>query len=201
MTTLSGPWLAALALFAAASAFTPGPNNAMLLASGLNYGFRRTLPHIAGVGFGHAAVIALFAAGLGVLFTRYPIAYTVLKYAGAAYLIWLAWLIARAGAPRGNDRGRPMTFFGAVLFQWVNVKGLFVAASGVTAYAAIAAWPWNIVVLTGVFLATGLSSAATWALFGTGLRRFLDQPRALRLFNFGMALALLASLVPVLFGD
>jgi threonine/homoserine/homoserine lactone efflux protein len=192
--------LVAFIVFAAVMCFTPGPNNVMLLASGLNYGFRRTLPHVMGVTFGFAFMIAAVGVGLGAVFTTYPVLQTVLKYAGAAYLVYLAFAIATAGAPdpeQAKSR-RPMTFMGAALFQWVNIKGWVMVIGTMTAYAAIASFPWNIVIQTLLTLAMGLLSTVTWALFGTWLQSLVKSPGAVRVFNIVMALLLLASLIPVL---
>jgi threonine/homoserine/homoserine lactone efflux protein len=190
----------AFVLFAIVASFTPGPNNAMLLASGLNFGFRRTLPHVMGVALGFGFLVAVMGFGLGAVFTAYPALYTVLKYAGAAYLVYLAWAIATSGGidEKGAARGRPLTFLGAALFQWVNVKGLIVTLSSLTIYSAIAPYPWNVVTLSLVFGLVGFLSAAAWALFGASLRGLLSTPRAVRAFNIVMALLLVASLYPVL---
>jgi threonine/homoserine/homoserine lactone efflux protein len=188
-------------VFASVAAFTPGPNNTMLLASGLNFGFRRTIPHVLGVGFGIGIVVLVAGFGLGAIFRAYPLLYAVLKYAGAAYLLYLAWLIATSGAVSagGARRGKPLSFFGAALFQWVNVKGLVAAISSVAIYSAIAPYPYNMIALGMIFSVVGFLSAATWALFGVGLSRVLSTPRAVRIFNVTMALLLVASLYPVLF--
>jgi threonine/homoserine/homoserine lactone efflux protein len=197
--SLSQPLLFAFALFAAVMFFTPGPNNIMLLASGLTYGFRRTLPHIAGVTFGFAFMIAAVGAGLGTVFIAYPVLQTVLKYAGAAYLVYLAAVMAASGPSKAGENGRrgPMTFWGAAMFQWVNAKGWVVVIGTVTAYAAIARYPWNIVIQTAISLVMGAGSTLTWALSGTALRPVLASGRAVRLFNIVMAVLLLASLYPV----
>jgi len=186
--------------FAVVMFFTPGPNNIMLLASGLNFGFRRTLPHIAGVSFGFAFMIAVTGLGLGAVFIAYPALQTALKYAGAAYLVYLAVAIARAGPPEPGaaERRRPMSFLGAALFQWVNVKGWVMAIGTITAYAAIAAYPWNILLQTALSLLMGVLSTVTWAWSGTALQALVRSPRALRAFNVAMAVLLLASLYPVL---
>ena len=115
--------LLAFAGFAFVSSVTPGPNNAMLLASGVNYGFRRTVPHIAGISLGCVAMLILVGLGLGRLFAAVPQLYLILRYAGAAYLLWLAWKIATAG-PMTDQKAasRPMTFWQAAAFQWVNPK-------------------------------------------------------------------------------
>ena len=186
--------------FAIAAFITPGPNNVMLLSSGLTYGFRRTLPHIAGITVGVAFMVAAVGLGLGTIFIAYPVLQTVLKYAGAAYLIWLAAAIAMSGAtPSGQDvRRGPMTFWGAAVFQWVNAKGWVMVIGTITAYAAIANFPWNIVIQTAISLLMGALSTVAWALFGSALRPVLTSPRAVRAFNIAMAVLLLASLYPVL---
>jgi threonine/homoserine/homoserine lactone efflux protein len=112
----------AFVLYAIVVLFTPGPNNAMLLTSGLNFGFRRTLPHVLGVNFGFSFLLAVVGFGLGVIFVRYPLLLTILKFVGAAYLLYLAYAIAVSGGidAKGEKRGKPMSFFNAVLFQWVK---------------------------------------------------------------------------------
>ncbi len=186
-------------MFALVMFFTPGPNNIMLLSSGLTYGFRRTLPHMAGITIGFAFMVAAVGLGLGTIFIAYPMLQTVLKYAGAAYLIYLAAVIAMAGpAASGQDNQRgPMTFWGAAMFQWVNAKGWVMVIGTITAYAAIAAFPWNIMIQTGVSLVMGTVSTVAWALFGSALRPLLTSERAVRAFNIVMAVLLLASLYPV----
>jgi threonine/homoserine/homoserine lactone efflux protein len=179
--------------------FTPGPNNIMLLASGLTYGFRRTIPHIAGIVLGFAFMIAAVGLGLGTVFLAYPILQTVLKYAGAAYLIYLAAVIALSGptTPDGETGRGPMTFWGAAMFQWINAKGWVIVIGTITAYAAIAQFPINIAIQTLVSLLVGAVSTVVWVLFGTALRPVLTSERLVRAFNIVMAILLLASLYPV----
>jgi threonine/homoserine/homoserine lactone efflux protein len=196
---MSQPLFIAFLAFTAVMWFTPGPNNIMLLASGVTYGFRRTLPHIAGVTIGVAIMMAAVGIGLGTIFVSFPALQTVLKYAGAAYLIYLAAVIAMSGPVRSaqdNSRG-PMTFWGAALFQWVNVKGWVMVIGTITAYAAIAAFPLNIVIQIVIGLLIGVVSTAAWALFGSALRPVLTSPGLVRAFNLVMAALLLASLYPV----
>ena len=196
---MSHSLLIAFIVFASVMYFTPGPNNVMLLASGLTYGFRRTLPHIAGITFGMAFMIAAVGLGLGTIFIAYPLLQTILKYAGAAYLIYLAIAIAMSGmAPSAQDNARgPMTFWGAAVFQWINVKGWVMVIGTITAYAAIASFPWNIVLQTAISLVVGAVATVVWALFGSALRPVLRSPGAVRAFNIAMAVLLLASLYPV----
>ena len=196
---MSQSLLIAFLLFTLVMSFTPGPNNIMLLSSGLTYGFRRTLPHVAGITIGFAFMVAAVGLGLGTVFIAYPILQTILKYLGAAYLVYLAVAIALSGPPKtGEDkRGGPMTFWGAAAFQWVNAKGWVMVIANITAYAAIAPFPWNIAIQTAITQVTGSASCTTWALFGSALRPMLTSERAVRTFNIVMAILLLASLYPV----
>jgi threonine/homoserine/homoserine lactone efflux protein len=196
---MSQPLLFAFVVFAAVMFFTPGPNNIMLLSSGLTYGLRRTVPHIAGITFGFAFMIGAVGLGLGAVFITYPTLQTILKYAGSAYLIYLAAAIALSGpvTPDQDVRRGPMTFWGAAMFQWINVKGWVMVIGTITAYAAIASFPWNIAIQVALSLILGALSCTTWALFGSSLRPVLTSRGAVRAFNIVMALLLLASLYPV----
>jgi threonine/homoserine/homoserine lactone efflux protein len=195
---MSQSLLLAFIVFAIVMFFTPGPNNIMVLSSGLTYGFRRTLPHIAGITIGFAFMVAAVGLGFGSIFIAYPVLQTILKYAGAAYLIYLAIAIALSGPPKADEAGsRPMTFWGAAVFQWVNVKGWVMVIGTITAYAAIARFPLNIAIQTVLCLLLGITSTVTWTLFGSALRPVLKSERAVRAFNVLMALLLLGSLYPV----
>jgi threonine/homoserine/homoserine lactone efflux protein len=196
---MSQSLLIAFVMFATVMFFTPGPNNIMLLSSGLTYGFRPTIPHIMGITVGFAFMVGAVGLGLGTIFIAYPVLQTILKYAGVAYLVYLAWAIAMSEPPSADqDRsGRPMTFWGAAMFQWVNAKGWVMVIGTITAYAAIAAYPWNIAIQVGLSLILGILSCTAWALFGTALRPVLTSRRAVRAFNIVMAVLLLASLYPV----
>jgi threonine/homoserine/homoserine lactone efflux protein len=191
--------LIAFIVFAIVMFITPGPNNIMVLSSGLTYGFRRTMPHIMGITVGFAFMIAAVGLGFGTIFIAYPLLQTVLKFAGAAYLVYLAAAIAMSGPPKTDEAKtrRPMTFFGAAMFQWVNVKGWVMVIGTITAYAAIARFPWNIAIQTVLALFLGVISTSIWTLFGSALRPVLTSERAVRAFNIVMALLLLASLYPV----
>ena len=196
---MSQSLLYAFVIFAVVMFFTPGPNNIMLLSSGLTYGFRRTIPHIAGITIGFAFMVGAVGLGLGAVFLAYPVLQTILKYAGAAYLIYLAAAIAISGpAKPGEETGRgPMSFWGAAMFQWINAKGWVIVIGTITAYAAIAQFPLNIAIQTVISLAIGSVSTVVWALFGAALRPVLTSERLVRAFNVLMALLLLASLYPV----
>jgi threonine/homoserine/homoserine lactone efflux protein len=196
---MSHSLLIAFIMFALVMYFTPGPNNIMLLSSAVTYGFRRSLPHIAGITIGFAFMIAAVGLGLGAIFIAYPVLQTILKYAGAAYLIYLAAAIAMSGPvkPDQDNRRGPMTFWGAAMFQWINAKGWVMVIGTITTYAAIASFPWNILIQTLISLVIGAVSTVTWALFGSALRPLLTSERTVRTFNIVMAVLLLASLYPV----
>ena len=190
--------LAAFLLFAVVMLFTPGPNNIMLMTSGLNFGFARTLPHMLGVSLGFSLMVFLVGIGLGAVFKMFPALYAALKYAGAAYLLYLAWAIGTSGkVEAGRRRQRPLSFLEGAAFQWINAKGWIIALGAVTTYAAVTAFPFNVVLLSALFCLLGTASSMTWAAFGANLRRFLKEPRHVRAFNIAMALLLVASLYPV----
>jgi threonine/homoserine/homoserine lactone efflux protein len=188
----------AFIVFAVVTLFTPGPNNVMLMATGLNFGVRRAQPHALGVTLGFSFMVFVVGVGLGAVFSAWPVLYTIIKYAGAAYILYLAWLIGRShSVEEGEAPARPVSFIEACLFQWVNPKGWVIVVGAVTAYAAIAAFPLNIVLMAAVFAVLGYASSMSWVLFGTRLRRFVKAPRAIRTFNIVMAVLLALSLVPV----
>jgi threonine/homoserine/homoserine lactone efflux protein len=196
---MSHSLLIAFVMFATVMYFTPGPNNIMLLSTAVTFGFRRSLPHIAGITIGFAFMIGAVGVGLGTIFIAYPALQTILKYAGAVYLIYLAVAIAMSGPVKpGQDNQRgPMTFWGAAMFQWINAKGWVMVIGTITTYAAIAAFPWNIAIQVAISLVLGTVSCIVWALFGSALRPLLTSERTVRAFNIVMAILLLASLYPV----
>jgi threonine/homoserine/homoserine lactone efflux protein len=192
--------LTALIGFAFATSVTPGPNNLMLMASGANYGLRRTLPHMFGISLGHAFMVLVVGLILLQLFDRFPVLNTVLKMLSVAYMLWLAWKIAHA-APPGEKKtgGKPFTFLQAAAFQWVNPKAWSMAITAISGYA-----PqdhgilYGTLIVAGVFAATNLPSVSIWAWAGVQVRRWLGTARRLRVFNVTMALLLVASLYPIL---
>lgn len=190
--------LAALFAFAFVSSITPGPNNLMLMASGANFGFRRTIPHMLGVAIGFVFMIVMVGIGLVGLFDLWPPAYTVLKVVSIVYMLWLAWKIANAGAPQTDQENRtPMSFMQAALFQWVNPKAWTMALTSVTVYAPnqnMVAVLW----VAAIFGLVNLPSVSSWALLGQTMRRWLSSPARLRAFNWTMAALLVASLAVVL---
>ncbi len=190
--------LIALMSFAFVASITPGPNNLMLMASGANFGFVRTLPHLLGVGIGFMLMVAGVGVVLTQLFAAYPAVYQVLRVASGAYLLYLAWKIANAAPPDSSVAdGRPFSFLQAALFQWVNPKAWTMAITAVSLYAPSR----ELVAVAMVALAFGVVNIpciSTWTVMGTQVRRYLTNPMRLRIFNGGMALLLLASMLPAL---
>jgi threonine/homoserine/homoserine lactone efflux protein len=190
--------LPALALFAFVSSITPGPNNLMLMASGANYGFRRTLPHMLGISVGFAVMIVLTGLGLAQVFDRLPYSYTLLKIASVAYMLYLAWKIANAAPIKERAaNSKPMTFLQAAAFQWVNPKAWAMALTTITVYIADNG-VWVLVIGALCFVTVNLPSVSFWTVMGQQMARFLTNPTRLRLFNWTMAALLVASLYPLL---
>ena len=188
----------ALFLFAFVTVITPGPNNLMLMASGANFGFRRTLPHMIGIGIGMPVLVVCVGIGVMQLFDLWPLSYTILKVLSVAYLLYLAWKIANAAPPKGAEaEGKPLTFLQSAAFQWVNPKAWSMALTSITLYATsrdMTAVLW----VAGMYLVVSFISTTAWTALGQQMRRVLKGPRALRIFNVSMAVLLVATLIPVL---
>ncbi|CAG2152828.1 LysE family translocator [Cupriavidus numazuensis] len=193
----SGVFLA-FSAFALVSSITPGPNNTMVLASGVNFGFTRTIPHLLGISSGFSLMVALVGRGLGSMFSHWPWTWQVLRIAAGAYLVWLAWKLATSGGVQDRQVARPMGFLQAAAFQWVNPKAWVMAVGACSTYVLHGNVWLNVALMAGIFAVINLPSVAMWAVFGSALRRWLSQPRVLRVFNVGMAVLLLASLWPIL---
>ncbi len=188
-----------LAAFSFASSITPGPNNLMLMASGANYGFRRTIPHMLGVGLGFVFMVVMVGVGLVQVFNAIPASYTALKVVSVLYLVYLAAKIATAAPPSDQERaqGNPFTFLQAAAFQWVNPKAWTMALTSVAVYAPSQSFL-AVGLVALVFGAINLPCVSVWTVLGEQLRHFLAEPGRLRVFNWVMALLLVGSLYPVL---
>ena len=192
----------ALSAFALVSVITPGPNNMMLLASGANFGFRRSIPHMMGIGLGFPAMVLLVGLGVMQIFELWPLAHDLLLAVSVIYMLWLAWKIAHAAPPPeagAQAKGRPLSFVQAAAFQWVNPKAWSMALGAITLYAAgrdLASVLW----VAGCYVVMSLVSTTSWTVLGREMRRVLNRPARLRAFNWTMAALLVASLLPVLLG-
>ncbi|MCQ1572054.1 LysE family translocator [Neorhizobium galegae] len=189
----------ALVLFAFTTSITPGPNNMMLFASGVNFGFTRTIPHMLGIGAGFLSLLIAVGLGLGALLHSVPIVYTGLKFAGGAYLLWVAWKIGTSRSlSDGKTGAQPMTFIGAAAFQWVNPKAWVMAVTAMATYTNPEYYLPTVMLVGLAFAAVNVPSVSTWAGFGSALREWLSVPARLKWFNITMALLLVASLWPML---
>lgn len=187
--------------FALVTSVTPGPNNVMLTASGANFGFLRTLPHILGITLG--VVVMIYAVGLGAaqLLQRFPLLHVAMKVVGAVYLLWLAWAIARAGRPAPGGHaggGRPLTVLQAALFQWVNPKAWIMIAGALPAFTSVGGdltWELGLIALAYVLVCP--PSCALWCTFGMAIGLLLASERAWAWFNGAMAVLLAASVATI----
>jgi threonine/homoserine/homoserine lactone efflux protein len=193
---------AALAVFALVSSITPGPNNLMLMTSGINFGLSRTVPHMLGVSIGFTLMIALIGLGIMQVIEAVPGSYMVITIASGLYLLYMAWKIATTStSPAENGsaavKSKPFTFIQAALFQWVNPKAWTMALTAISAYAPKSQGWAGVAVVAGVFGIINLPSTGAWAVMGAKMRRFLSDPVRLKTFNVIAALLLVASLYPM----
>lgn len=194
--------LTALAAFALVTSITPGPNNLMVMASGANFGVMRTVPHLLGVAGGFTLMIVMIGLGLSRLFEAVPASLIVLKAASVAYLLYLAWRVATASAPKSQvaQRAKPLSFFEAAAFQWVNPKAWAMALTAIGAYARPENPLFSVLLVAFVFGAINLPSVCVWVTAGVQMRRFLTDPMRLRIFNVTAGVLLAATAVPIVFG-
>jgi len=190
----------ALLVYAFVTSVTPGPNNFMLLASGVNFGFVRTVPHMLGIGIGFLILLLAVGFGLGAVLTAFPMLHTGLKIAGGIYLLYLAWKIAmsRSMASKGEAQANPMRFIDAAAFQWVNPKAWVMAITAMAVYTNPDHPFLSVVLISMAFAIVNLPSVSVWAGFGTALRGFLSDPVRLKWFNIAMGVLLAATLWPML---
>ncbi|TKT80101.1 LysE family translocator [Aquamicrobium sp. LC103] len=190
----------ALVVFAFVTSITPGPNNFMLMASGVNFGFWRTVPHMLGIGVGFFSLLLGVGFGLGAALTAYPALHVALKVAGGAYLLYLAWRIAMSRSiGDGKDAdARPMSFLEAAAFQWVNPKAWVMAVTAMSIYTNPSAPFVSVSLVAIAFALVNVPSVSTWAGFGVALRGFLADPVRLKWFNIAMGALLALTLWPML---
>jgi threonine/homoserine/homoserine lactone efflux protein len=194
---------ASMAVFAFVTSVTPGPNNMMLLASGVNFGIRATLPHTLGISCGHFIMLMAVGLGLGELFIRMPAVYPVMQVLGMAYMLYLAWGIVRSGAPstqdEANQGAKPLGFWGAAAFQWVNPKAWVMTLGFFSNYLPQEASVLLIVAASLLFSLINFPSIAVWAVMGARMGHYLQVVLYRRIFNWTMAVLLVASMAASLF--
>jgi threonine/homoserine/homoserine lactone efflux protein len=200
MDLLAPQLLLSLSLFAFVTSVTPGPNNMMLLASGVNFGFAASLRHIVGISSGFLVMLVAVGLGLGQVFVAYPLAHALMKWAGALYMGYLAWCIAQSSKPNSGDtpgaNQRPMGFWSAAAFQWINPKAWVMAVGYFSTYVPAGGGIAYVALTSLLFAGVNLPSCGSWALMGQHLRRFLADDFHRKVFNWAMAGLLLASIVP-----
>ncbi len=190
----------AMMLFAFTATITPGPNNIMIMTSGVNYGVKQSLPHLLGICFGFPSMVILIGLGFSVVFERYPLLHELIKIIGIIYLIYLAWAIANTGPSKMKSQSKkPMSFMKAAMFQWVNPKAWVMATGAVSAYTTQSAdFMMQVLYITLTFFIVSFPCVGTWLFFGVGLRKYLQDPIHYRIFNISMALLLILSILPVI---
>lgn len=188
--------------FAIATAFSPGPNNLMLLSSGLTFGYKKTIPHILGVMVGFPIMVIAIGLGVERVFEVFPKLYDILKVLGLAYLFWMAWQIANSGkSMSGTDkRQKPFTFIQAVLFQWLNPKAWIMAITATTSFTISSSHLFvQIMIISFVYLLVGVGSTNAWALGGLLLQRVISSEGRVKIFNVVMAILIVFSVLPFVF--
>ena len=202
METYTFNLLVSIFMFSFATSLTPGPNNIMLLSSGLTFGYKRTIPHILGVVIGFPLMTICVGLGLGKFFQLYPYSFTILKFIGIVYILWLARKIADS-SPRfkeNDESSEPLRFTPIVLFQWVNIKNWIKIITAMSVYVtSVENALSQIIVISIIFFMTVLVSANSWALGGVVLKKLIKSDIGIKRFNIIMAILLILSMVPTLF--
>ncbi|MEZ5592471.1 MAG: LysE family translocator [Gammaproteobacteria bacterium] len=192
--------LLAITLFVVSTTITPGPNNIMIMTSGLNYGISRSLPHLLGICFGFPLMVLAIGLGLGTLFEQYPGIHEVIKYLGIAYMLFLAWKIATSHTDVNKTRtAKPLSFIQAALFQWVNPKAWMMSAGAIATYTSVAADAYlQALIIALTFLLLSFPCVGLWLFFGLSLKNILASETQQKYFNFGMGAVLAVSVLPML---
>tara|TARA_R110000744_G_scaffold77899_4_gene153682 strand:+ start:58267 stop:58887 length:621 start_codon:yes stop_codon:yes gene_type:complete len=188
---------------------TPGPNNLMLMSSSALFGVRATLPTWLGVNIGFNIMLVAAVFGLGTLVARFPMAVMLVKFGGAIWLVWMAWLFLRAGLAKPGAQGqaaapsrsRPIRSYEAALFQWVNPKALLMTLSAAGAYVALAdTAPERAVLMVVTFILFGSPCGLLWVFTGGALKRFMADGRSARILNLAIGAILLVTTAMILLG-
>jgi threonine/homoserine/homoserine lactone efflux protein len=187
--------------FTFVAGITPGPNNIMLFASGLNHGVKKSLPHYFGICIGFIFLVAAIGFGLGAIFKQSPLLHQILKIVGAIYLVYLAWKIACAStASSCGDIRYPFTFIEAALFQWVNPKAWVISIGAIATFSIPSNIIGSITAIIIMYFIMGLLTMGIWLTLGSTLQRFLKSEKRKRIFNISMAILLVFSIIPMVVG-
>jgi len=189
--------LLGLVTYVTATTITPGPNNLILLSSGANYGFRRTLPVMLGIVLGFSFMIIIVGVGIMQMFEAFPNSKSIMIWASLAYTIYLAWIIASSTSIGDTESPQIMSATQSALFQWVNAKAWVMALSAITLYAPSNTMN-SVLVVSFIFAIIGIPCVGIWALAGVQVRRFLSSSKRIHIFNIAMAFLLILSVLPIL---
>lgn len=195
--------LLSITIFTFSTVISPGPNNIMLLSSGLTFGYKKTLPHILGIVLGFSFMVILIGLGMGVVFEKFPAILTTLKVIGVLYLFWMAYKIATNTSSYDvveNKKSKPFTFLQAAGFQWVNPKAWIIGVTAMSVFVTSSEDSiFQVLVISFIYLLSGSISSNTWAIGGVFLKRFLKDEKSIKIFNILMASLLILSVVPFIF--
>ncbi len=185
-------------LFCLVTSITPGPNNIMLMSSGLNHGVLKTVPHISGIIVGFPLMVAALGFGLGTIFLNYPVIHQVIKIVGISYLLFLAWKIANtSNANAGKQLKKPFTFIQAVAFQWLNPKAWVIAIGAIATFTTVGNIEIQVIIIVFTYLFVGAFSMGLWLLMGASLQKILRSQKQFQVFNVAMAVLLVMSVAPM----
>ncbi len=185
-------------LFCLVTSITPGPNNIMLMSSGLNHGVLKTVPHISGIIVGFPLMVAALGFGLGTIFQNYPVIHQVIKIVGISYLLFLAWKIANTTrANAGKHLREPLTFMQAAAFQWLNPKAWVIGIGAIATFTTVGNIEIQVIIIVFTYLFVGAFSMGLWLLMGASLQKILRSQNQLKVFNITMAILLVLSIVPI----
>jgi threonine/homoserine/homoserine lactone efflux protein len=192
-------WYLAVLLFAASSSITPGLNNMMIMASGLNFGIRRSLPHLMGIIIGFPLMFVVAGAGFVSVILAVPELHLLIQVAGVLYLLYFAWLVATADHKSDNASKKTISFWQAVAIQWVNPKAWVMITGAFAAFTKTDADPFlQVLYITSAFFIVGIPTITAWLFCGSLLSRVLQQPKSRRYFNYSMSALLVISIVPII---
>jgi len=195
--------LISIATFTLSTVMTPGPNNIMLLSSGLTFGYKNTIPHILGIIVGFPIMVILVGLGMGMLFEQFPFLLTLLKVIGIVYLFWMAYKIANNHSTYQvdeNSESQPFTFLQAAFFQWVNPKAWIIVVTAISVFVTSNESSFlQVLIIAFIYMISGIISTNSWTLGGVFLKQFIKDEKGVKFFNISMSILLVLSVLPFIF--
>ncbi len=195
--------LLSIITFTMSTVMSPGPNNIMLLSSGLTFGYKKTIPHMFGIILGFPLMVLIIGLGMGALFEKFPLVLTVLKVVGILYLFWMAYKIARNSSSYEvdeNNQSKSFTFVQSALFQWVNPKAWIMAITAISVFVSSNENSMiQVLIIAFIYFLSLCISSNTWAFGGILLKKFIKNSKSVQKINVIMAILLVASVLPMLF--